>query len=63
VRSPISKVVLRNERILGERTAARFIAPAEQHQVHAWWGYEGDFKRRIALETVMRQMFARESRD
>jgi hypothetical protein len=43
------------------REGRQLIASVERHRVHAWWVYESDFKRRIALETLMRHMFRRTS--
>ncbi|TAG73999.1 MAG: hypothetical protein EAZ24_11390 [Burkholderiales bacterium] len=42
-----------------KRSTHRFIASVERHSPSAWWVFESEFKRRVALETLMRQMFMR----
>lgn len=42
-----------------KRSAHRLIAPVDRHSPNAWWVYESDFKRRVALEALMRHMFMR----
>ncbi|MGL4233376.1 MAG: hypothetical protein ACRCWJ_18560 [Casimicrobium sp.] len=40
------------------RPTSIYVAPVDRRNSFAWWEYENELKRRLALEMLMRDMFA-----